>query len=576
MKRYIVFLILLITAFTHAAQPPIKHASNSIGSRPLIIIWDPHNFEQNKEDTFNTLMKNTLPHKTAPILISASIWSFLLENKEELRKTFNPAEWRVYGIRQNEVLLFIPKIDPYESYLSQRSSFTIDKHHKISDGELWLGIKFHHLREIDPLRIPKQLRSTNLKTYLNEILVTHTDIKHIKDVTLNQWDIFLIGHGISNPSFIGGMSHAAFTSYLTFLNDSISTRTLFYISCFSGGKHLKTPYEFLQKGEKREKDFNFTIIAGTIFDLIINIALSVEDTDFTNYFKQLNEYFAGKKDLSLSSIVTNFDLYVFQLTFTKDNVAQIPTIRFPHTGWFKITDVDKKVYLIDNNHIIRAVNAQKNVLTVPKHTNIILANTYYIPIPVVIEGNQMPVIIPHDIKNVPYFFKEIKAPGINLAGGKFDFKGTMAFVKNKFPDTGLLFIESLTMKVAHQNMKRGTLGWGNKPLTFKNVVIDMSNQTVLLMYDGQRYLYAGDIWKQSAPGDHIADFMRTKNKILGLSNLPDAMKSDKPTPLLSLPALHKYMMLKQKPPSTPEEQSKYERLLKYLGYKETPTEIPAS
>lgn len=564
MKRYLSPLALLIITFAHAA--PLKTTSNTLGSRPLIIIWDPHNLEQNKKDTLNTLTKNTLPHKTAPILISGSIWNFLLDNKEKLLKRFNPAEWRVYSIRQNEAILFIPKKDPYKSYISQLSSFTIDKHSMISDGELFFGMKFRHLKEIiDPLGMSKQLRSTNLKTYLNEMLITHADIKHINDIALNQWDIFLIGHGISNPSFIAGMSHAAFTSYLAFLNDAINTRTLFYISCFSGGKHLKTPYEFLQKGEKRQKDFNFTIIAGTIFDRQINIALSVEDTNFTNYFKQLNEYFAGKKNLTLSSIVTNFDLYVFQLSFTKHNVVQVPTIRFPHTGWFKITDVDQKVYLIDNNHIMRAVNAQKNVLTVPKHTNIILANTYYIPIPVVIEGNQMPVIIPHDIRNVPYFFKEIKAPGINLVGGNFDFKGTMAFMKHKFPDIGLLFIESLTMKVAHQNMKKGSLGWGNKPLTFKNVVIDMSNQTVLLMYNGQRYLYAGDIWKPSAPGNHIADFMQTKKKILEISDLPDAMKSDTPTPLLSLPALHKYMMLKQKPTSTPEEQSKYERLLKYLG-----------
>ncbi len=83
---------------------------------------------------------------------------------------------------------------------------------------------------------------------------------------LNFWDILLFGHGSAGKT-IAGMATASFTSVLDFLNFGIHTRSLFYISCYSGGSNLGEAYRYTTHiGEKEHKNFNFMIIVLNAFE----------------------------------------------------------------------------------------------------------------------------------------------------------------------------------------------------------------------------------------------------------------------------------------------------------------------
>jgi hypothetical protein len=99
-----------------------------------------------------------------------------------------------------------------------------------------------------------------------------------------EWLVFLNGHG-SPPAqgplrkaVIAGLSEETFTKVLDFFNNEVTTKFLVYITCFSGGKHLFTPYEkspyfpAISTGQKereaaRAQLFNYTIATTNIFEI---------------------------------------------------------------------------------------------------------------------------------------------------------------------------------------------------------------------------------------------------------------------------------------------------------------------
>lgn len=582
MKKHLLIISIFTATICESELPQVRESKSipleaQIGSRPLMIFFDPFVIEHNPTDTISSDFSKSMKYQTAPILVNRSIWNILLSAPESL-SSFNESQWHVYASHDESLLLFIPKIEPFESYMKELGEFNaIQGKNKISDGELLLGMKINQLTKINrPLALSHynktRYSSDNLKEYLKAIMVTHTDIKNHGEEYLNNWDIFLFGHGLSSQKDIGliaGMRVASFESLLDFLNQNIHTHTLYYMTCHAGGKNLKTPYEYKAgavKKEQREKDLNFIIIAGTTFDLEMGFANNLnEDFEFGSYFKDLNNYFAGNRKKSLAAIIQQIKIGPMRFSFESTNdVLQVPTIRFPHTAWFKVTDIDKRITLLNNSAIMRAVNRGKNEITIPTQTNLIVLDTRYIPLSLMISGTKMPLFIPHDIHQTPYFFKAITAPNINLIGGNTDIKTMLALLKLKIPSAGHFYIETLTAKLPYQRTQHGSLEWGDQPLTFKQVIIDPNN-SIHLMYNKQAFTYTvkDNLWAPTSSAS--LNFLAKKEIIRAQSTLPESMKSDTPKSIIKLPLFHKYMVLNKNPKSAnQEEQKKYHRMQQML------------
>jgi hypothetical protein len=529
-----------------ALEPESAPLAKEIGSRPLLIFFDPLAIEDNPTNTISRDCGKSMKYKSAPILVSRNIWNILLSTPEPL-SSFNESEWHVYTSHDESLLLFIPKIEPFESYMKKLTEFNlIHRGKKISDGELLLGMIINRLKKIDnPLALPHhkpKIFSDNLKEYFRSIMVTHAEIKHYGEEYLNSWDIFLFGHGLSSQTGLGliaGMSIPSFESLLDFLNKNILTRTLYYMTCHAGGKNLKTPYEYKAgsvKEEQQEKDLNFIIIAGTTFDLEMGFTKSLnEDFGFGSYFKDLNDYFAGNKNKSLAAIIQQIKIGPMRFSFENtNNVLQVPTIRFPHTAWFKVTDIDKRITMLNNSAIMRAVNTGKNQITIPTQTNLVVLDARYVPISLIIDGPKMPLFIPHDVHQAPYFFKAITAPNINLIGGDTDIKTMLALLKLKIPSAGPLYIETLTVKLPYQQTLHGSLQWGNQPLTFNQVIIDPNN-SIHLIYNKQTFTYnvKDNLWAPCP--SYSLYFLERKEFIRAQSTLPKSMQTDSPKPVIPEP-----------------------------------------
>lgn len=583
-------MLILFTAPTHTSQPVNTSLETQIGNRSLIIAFDPHLIETpNTIVTFSRLLSKMIRDKSGPLLISHNLWDIIVSSPEFLKTTsFNRAEWQVYTTQDNAMLLFIPLIDPFISYLALlKDTKNTSNQTNISTGEFLLGFKINHLQPINnPLSLLKYVKPQrtidSLKKYLEEVLVTYADVKHIGTTYLNRWDIVLMGHGFSaykEKGLISGMHVSSFEMFLDFLNQKIQTRTLFYISCYSGGKNLKKPYRFsVEHQEERDKDFNFIIISGSMFDLELKVDKNFSaNIGFNTYFKKLNDYFKGIRTTSLANIIKEIRIGTLDLSLHKKiSALHMPTIRFPHTGWFKITDIDARVFTLDNSVIMRAINQSKNKIIVPGTTELVLLDTRYIPIPVIIEGTSMPLLTPQDVHQTAYFFKEIIARSINLIGSGTDFQTMLSTLKIKMSTAGNFYIEKLVTKLEYQYTQNGALGWGSQPLTFSNVIINPNN-FIELTYNGKPYTYIAEknLWQRgsyqstfiaSSKKENVPEipmpFLQAKETIRQESTLPASMKSDNPTPIVSLSLFQKYMALKEKPQK--EEGSKMDRLLRFL------------
>ena len=121
------------------------------------------------------------------------------------------------------MVLFIRKDCPYLKKLAQYSmggeyQNAENVSQKISDGEHVLGIKINNLTKLEADQEPTVgIPYNNIKEYLQQILITHSDVKIVKENFLNRWDIYLEGHGSADGA-IAGMPRTSFEAMLDFLN----------------------------------------------------------------------------------------------------------------------------------------------------------------------------------------------------------------------------------------------------------------------------------------------------------------------------------------------------------------------
>jgi hypothetical protein len=577
---------------------------NQLGIRSLIIISDPLNFDdylkpKNVSDctlysgTMWLNFKTVIAHDIeSPMIASRSLYDYLLSCNQLHRLLAN---WRIYTFPKDDALIVcIPKGEKFDGYLAKTKDFSAGGEGKnISDGELLLGIKVNRLKEIEPpsplpTETKKPTSPDNLKQYLSDILVTHADLKGWGESYSNIWDIYLTGHGgeLKGQMYLAGISTSSFNAVLDFFNLGINTRTLFYETCFAGGTNLKTPYQYTNK-EVQERNFKFTIIAGTTFFsetishtsnfplidkretkklgepfYIKRCGLFVDDFDTDEYFKQLNEYFTNfgqanianlKKDqtskrakkavkdaleerITLADVIKNISDWSTSLD-PEHRYLKIPSIRFPNTGWFKVAQIKQDLFTIDNSKIMRAVNQGNNKITVPADTKMILLEEQYIPVEIWIQGDKMPLLVPKKIDrdegDLDYFLAKIVAPDITLidddASAQDDFKTMILSLKNKAPNVGNFFIEKFFVKVGNQTTKEGEkLDWGDEAVLLRNVVVNVQvterfDRFITVTHKKKHFIFFFANNYWESREEPLVNFETIKETMAKYSTLPESM-----------------------------------------------------
>ena len=547
-----------------------------------------------------TALIQALFSKSAIIIASSGLWDFVLDvtkrtgdlSKDEQiiqilwgKCGFNPSEWLIYQTRSQQnidslkkmnmisdpigsiapdkyTMIFIPTSGLFKPYTDRLGT---PVQGSLSDGELSLGIKINNLQKINVDRQrPKEgittdfkrmfssiPQSNDLALYLKNILFTRHDFKEtLKTISPKKieisWDIYLIGHGVSAKSDtpkIAGMPPEKFAELLTFLNDQITTRTFFYDSCYAGSN--KSPYQEMspQEIEPQNKNLNFIIIASTLFDLPSTVILGT--FNFSQYFKLLNDYFAPKRDkpLTLGDAISTLTPGKF-LSHRKfdpsgnlERAMQVPMIRYPHVGWFTISDFDKRLFRLNNMAILRALHDNSKAMQISKDVSVMLLDTCYIPTPIIITGDKMPLLMPVEFRDAAYFFNEINAPDISIdSTSSFSEDFLVEMLKrlnvktNNALNRNIFFIEKLSMKLAPGN----ALGWGDnasEASTFKDVIINPM-QSITLTYapagkPAERGSYNIQTQSWSLSSSSI-NFPQEKEAIRNASTLPEAIKNQEP------------------------------------------------
>ncbi len=544
---------------------------NQLGMRRLVIIFDPEFILRDTADAVWLSLAAALnePDASAPIITSFGLAQQYASNgNQELLH-----EWDIYILRNHpncgEYVIFIPKDVVKKFGINNFTDEEIDNFriNSLSIKELILGIKLNNLTKVSALELSgsggassnNQGVRNNLPKDLEQILISRVDFGNDrqKEVYLNRWDIFLTGHG--GLKTIAKMPVDIFSRLLDWLNEKINTRSLFYDTCFGGGTHLTEPYQDLKaaSGEQQvlAKDLNYLVISATTFEAPTSISIDLRrtidfrenkpqfkmigDVQFAQYFDRLNHFLAtlpGKQKKrtqveALSDIVRN--LIAWQNTFNPASLEWInlPAVRFPHTDRF-ITLEDKAIFSINDNAIMRAVNASKREIIVPEAAKIIVLESTYVPIPIVIKGNKLPLIIPKSL-NTSYFLSELRAPEINFVSAVGSLGEMVQRVRRKTKAIGgSLLIEKLTINLDNP---KGT-PWKQGQITCQALVALASTPAVGACIGDTCYDYNATSLQWSE-GARVMFDMRWNIFIKSAkesSTLPESMRKKESKPLISI------------------------------------------
>lgn len=472
-----------------AAQQPLMTAESNnlltqLGIRPLIIIFDPHNDDIYQKE-LSCYLRSALTNaffgalqNKIPIITSHLFLDFALNCKET--RDLRPL-WDIYsydpdpkGNQPQALAVLIPKSDnplvfkqPYlNQYDKLLDTYTIDKSKQLSDGEILLGIRVKKLRKISTFTDDDRTPTGNLKDGLKDILVTRSTLRqlHLNDDYLNRWDIFIQGHGQPGKQ-IAGMSIAPiappkrlesfFNLFLDFLNLDINTRSLFYLTCFSGTTNLVEPYHHV-------KDLNYMIICANTFSSPTSSYARYEPNSFDTYFNKLNLYLTNTPDQTgavpnLANIAEN--VQDWKQTF-RDRSPQLPTARSPHGDWFNMIDVNAQVFKITDSLIRRTIQKQKpenQKIIIPADVILVIIESRYIPIPVVIKEGTMkklPLMLPLDAGK-DYYFEELQIPDAYIAHTSMkdlSLAHMMGILLRRVHSSERFFIKKMVLKISQDDI----------------------------------------------------------------------------------------------------------------------------
>lgn len=525
-----------------------------LGFRSLIILFDPKNDDKYRFDGCRSGGALTYDFDGAiqgnvPILTS---WSFLhyALNCEDTKKHLE--KWNIYSVNiekgndfYQSMCIFIPKKN--EDYLKKLGKYTVNSNYQqISDGALLLGMNLKlgiNTMRVEGYSSDNHAPLEDLKACLNQILVTNADLKKagIDESYTNTWDIYLSGHGSSKAagyeqSKIAAVPIEDFEKFLEFLNLGISTRSLFYSSCFSGGENLEKAYEYgtgiqLAQEEKRSKDFNYMIISANAFGTTTS-AQKLESDSFDKYFDRLGRYLTrtgyqtvldentkNTIPLTLDRVINT--IYAWEYSFDRANFVrahfssskvrlELPTVRLAHADRFVLTSSDdKRLFVINDGTIESVINGNKKEIIIPKDTKMIVLQSRYIPIPIVIQGYPsdpswlqldptnlsnykptMPLIVPQE-PDKDYFIKEIRAEKCYLGYGEAGLQSALSSLNHKIDNSllkGTWYIEKLRINIGEADLLLNLQkGFSTTIFNLKGVILNLSEQYMIFRLPGEEF-----------------------------------------------------------------------------------------
>ncbi len=337
---------------------------------------------------------------------------------------FHSEEWEGYTNNHSFVLLVPKKYGEEEERLSAEcaTGFT--------NREIHLGLKVDHLARIDDLENPARFYlynpwvSIGMADSLSDFFVTREEDRHP-----HSWNIVLSGHGRhASPDsqtpqtevLIADLTLQDFRKTLNFFEHNISTKCLYYATCYGAGNHLKLIFD--QAGSS---DYSYAMISDCFSD------------SWSYTFWHLLHFPNSKDDLLTSDEISydvekgwflpldykyrwkDFFQEVAQNSFSSDSLSWLaqslshitpsllcntPSVRLPHSDKWMIILPDTYFRITD---LVLRVN-KKDTLILNENTEAVLLEAPQIAVPVTIKNTRR---VPRMVSALPgssrHFIKQL-------------------------------------------------------------------------------------------------------------------------------------------------------------------------
>lgn len=163
----------------------------------------------------------------------------------------------------------------------------------------------------------------------------------------------------SSSITIAGLSLEQFKELLNFLNRTIKTSFMYYLTCFGGGFNAEQVRLYLQQLEKTEKrtlddmSSSFIVAAGSLTDdtvVSFNISDELIPLNFVGFFKDLEQFFSRnatfKKD-PIATVLKNVSIRSRGAKYLH-GLSDIPLVYVPGAGIMRAQEVDTEIMVLTN------------------------------------------------------------------------------------------------------------------------------------------------------------------------------------------------------------------------------------
>ncbi len=564
LKKLLSILILLTLTVTAlvADEKTTGTENNAIQYRNMIIIIDSEIEDVSIDYSLAALprLASALTEKSAPILVSTSVWKNFIERIQEMESGAlfpETDEYKILAFFNN----YTSRINFWSNYFSKQKNndpsenknLIIEKiNNELQTKEMLEAINVKNLQRIKGLlpfysihfnakewtiqnvsgyfyllmpniltnsyndilhldKLEKIQRPTDITTLLfkdtdrPEGNFVHTLSSLFKENNAYSWNVSLFGHG-ANEKILGltrrlvaNLSISEFKKVLKFFNDSISTNTLIYSSCYGAGDQLRHIYF----NNNKNTVYNYTIAVSCLTD---NVSYGHRSNVIYNNGKLTEDdlvYDVATKQWQVKLYPCNWEKFFSLLTagaktfdakqwltlienIEPKRIENIPNVRRAGTDKFVIMHPDR-------SKISKLLVGKKNndsIIINGNNLRRILLDSSVINVPCKISGNTSPEII---ISVLPgqatHYFSNVQAKSINLTSFLLSF---IPFSSSHSIFEKIIVIERLNCKINPQSTEAKLLHTEDKQdLTITKMILRIQkNQLVRISfqnYDGITY-----------------------------------------------------------------------------------------
>jgi hypothetical protein len=305
--------------------------------------------EQNPQklvDRFNTISKNLGGADAAALTEFKSIILAAISFNETTVQT-----WIIKRIN-SALYLLLPKKYVHDKNIPENALHEFISDDLITSVEQQLGLKVNHMPTVTDINeIKKPVPAPPFAEYFmqamwdntskkSDIFVTNNEYRKYNNISVPLWSILIEGHGILGLSVIG-LSLPQFKQFLTFLENKVRTKLLYYISCYGAGLQNKILYEDTER--RIDTTYSFAIITQALTDAPIYGPFVVPSAD-KGQLKALSDtkHFDFLKKVTASDSINYHELAALITPDLKAfGISGLPQIKFPGLPWFSVIDDEK-------------------------------------------------------------------------------------------------------------------------------------------------------------------------------------------------------------------------------------------